>query len=107
MALYNEKIGEFTPDNLIASLDVTLVVKSFTAGEAKVRGEIINASGSPWSGEGDPFGIVCDDVAADVGTAYVSGIFNRKALEKVNGALTEEKITALRKVGIFVENAVG
>lgn len=113
MALYNEKIGEMTPDKLIANVDVKQVVQSISipSGTLK-RGTIVDATGKPLASGLIPHGILCDDVDASTGAVvaevYVTGAFNKNALITAGDyALTAENIKALRDGGIFVENAVG
>lgn len=111
MALYNEKIGELTYDNLIANVDVKQVVRSISipSGSLK-RGTVVDATGKPMASGLTPYGILCDDVDASAGAVvaevYVAGCFNKNALITAGEyALTAENIKALRDGGIFVENA--
>lgn len=113
MALYNEKIGELSHDNLIANVGVKQVVQaiSIPSGALK-RGTVVDASGKPLASGLTPFGILCDDVDASAGAVvaevYVAGCFNKGALLTAGGyTLTAENIKALRDGGIYVENAVG
>ncbi len=113
MALYNEKIGELTHDNLIANVDVKQVVQSISipSGTLK-RGTVVDATGKAMTTGLTPYGILCDDVDASAGAVvaevYVAGCFNKNALITAGEyALTAENIKALRDGGIFVENAVG
>lgn len=113
MALYNEKIGELTPDKLIANVDVKQVVQSISipSGTLK-RGTVVDATGKPLADSLTPHGILCDDVDASAGAVvaevYVAGCFNKNALIVADGyTLTAANIKALRDGGIFVENAVG
>ena len=113
MALYNEKIGELTQDNLIANVDIKQVVRSISipSGTLK-RGTVVDASGEALTTDLTPYGILCDDVDASAGATvaevYVAGAFNKNALITAGGySLTAENIKALRDGGIFVENAVG
>lgn len=112
MALYTEKIGELTQDNLIANLNVKQVVQSISipSGALK-RGTIVDATGKAMTTGLIPHGILCDDVDASAGAVvaevYVAGCFNKNALITAGGyALTAEDIKALRDGGIFIENAV-
>ena len=112
MALYTEKIGELTQDNLIANLNVKQVVQSISipSGTLK-RGTIVDATGKAMTTGLTPHGILCDDVDASAGAVvaevYVAGCFNKNALITAGGyALTAEDIKALRDGGIFIENAV-
>lgn len=113
MALYNGKIGEQTPDNLIANVDIKQVVRSISipSGTLK-RGTVVDATGKAMNTGMTPFGILCDDVDASTGAVvaevYVAGCFNKNALITADGyALTADDVKVLRYGGIFVENAVG
>ena len=110
--LYNGKIGEMTPDNLIASVHVKQVVQSITipSGTMK-RGTVVDASGKILNTGLTPHGILCDDVDASGGAVvaeiYVTGTFNKNALIVAEGyELSAENIKALRDGGIFVETAM-
>lgn len=117
MANYYEKLGEMTPDNLIASIHVKHHTASGTigagAGEVK-RGTVMALTGGKLSvmTEGaTPYGIMCDTVkvgdADEVVEVYLTGCFNKGALIVADGyALTANDIQALRNGGIFVENVV-
>ena len=113
MALYNEKIGELTQDNLVANVDVKQVVQSISipSGILK-RGSVVDASGKIMNTGLTAYGILCDDVDASAGAVvaevYVAGCFNKNALAVADGyTLSASDIQALRDGGIFVENAVG
>ena len=113
MALYNEKIGELTHDNLIASVDVKQIVQtiSIPSGTLK-RGTVVDSTGKILNTGLTPFGILCDDVDASAGAVvaevYLTGAFNKNALIVAEGyTLTADNIKALRDGGIFVETAVG
>ena len=116
MAIYNEKIGEMTPDNLIADVHVKQIVVSATvaanAGELK-RGTVVALSDGKLTAMTTgktPYGILCDDVDATseaVAEVYVSGVFNKHALIVKSGyTLTAADITALRNGGIYLENSM-
>lgn len=117
MANYYEKLGEMTPDNLIASIHVKHHTASGTigagAGEVK-RGTVMALTGGKLSvmTEGaTPYGIMCDTVkvgaADEVVEVYLTGCFNKGALIVADGyELTANDIQALRNGGIFVENVV-
>jgi hypothetical protein len=111
--LYNEKIGELIPNNLIANVDVKQVVQSISipSGILK-RGTVVDATGKALTTDLVPHGILCDDVDASTGAVvaevYVAGCFNKNALIVADGyTLSAANIKALRDGGIFVENAVG
>ena len=116
MAIYNEKIGEMTPDNLIADVHVKQIVVSATvaanAGELK-RGTVVALSDGKLTAMTTgktPYGILCDTVtvgaADEVVEVYLTGKFNKNALIVANGyTLTDTDIQTLRNGGIFVENA--
>lgn len=120
MAIYNKKIGEMTPDNLIADIHVKQVVVSGTiaagAGVLK-RGTVLGMAAdaeklSVYDGsEGvTPYGILCDETDATedaVAEVYLTGKFNKGALVVADGyELTASDIQILRNGGIFVENVV-
>lgn len=118
MAIYNEKLGELTHDNLIADIHVKQITGSGTVGAnagALKRGTVmaltdgklaVMASGKT------PYGILTDDVtvgaADEVVELYLTGKFNKAALIVAEGyELTAADIQTLRNGGIFVENVVG
>ena len=118
MANNLEKLGEMTPDNLIASIQVKQITGSVTvvsgAGVVK-RGTVLakNDEGKMVvMADGlTPYGVLCDDVDATeadvVGEAYLTGCFNKSALIVADGyELTADDVQALRNGGIFVENVV-
>ena len=118
MANYCEKLGEMTPDNLVASIHVKQITGSVIvasgAGVLK-RGTVLakdTAGKMVAMAEGKtPYGILCDDVDAtaadEVGEAYLTGCFNKNALHVASGyELTDADITALRNGGIYLENSV-
>jgi hypothetical protein len=118
MAKYYEKIGEMTPDNLIASINVGQIVVSGTiaagAGEVK-RGTVMSKGDdgklSVMKDGATPFGILTDTVKVgdtdEVVEVYIAGSFNKNALIVGEGyALTADDIQKMRDGGIYVENAV-
>lgn len=122
MAIYNEKIGEMTRDNLFTSTYVKQIVVSGTlaSGQGKLaRGTVVALDAatnklSILGTDGDtliPYGVLCDEVDATaedaVGTLYMTGQFNKAALIVKEGyTLTAEDIAKLRNAGIFIENTV-
>ena len=116
MALYNEKIGELTADNLIANIDVPTKTQSVTLAAAQgvlKRGTVVALDGDTakiMATGLTPHGIICDDVDATeeaVAEVYVAGCFNKAALIVASDyELTAANIAALRNGGIFVENVV-
>lgn len=117
MAIYNEKIGELIPDNLIADIHVKQIVVSGTvganAGELK-RGTVMALDTGKLvamtTGK-TPYGILTDNVTVgdtdEVVEVYLTGKFNKDALHVADGyALTAEDIQTLRNGGIFVENTM-
>lgn len=117
MSIYNEKVGELTPDKLIADIYVKHIIGSgtvaATAGELK-RGTVMALTDGKLAimntGK-TPYGILCDDVTVgdtdEVVEVYLTGKFNKDALIVAEGyALTETDIQTLRNGGIFVENVV-
>lgn len=117
MAIYNEKLGEMTHDNLIADISVKLIPVSGTiaagAGELK-RGTVLALTDgklAPMNTGLTPYGVLCDAVtvgdADEVVEVYVAGQFNKGALFVAEGyELTAADINTLRNGGIFVENAM-
>ena len=115
--LYNEKLGEMTPDNLIADIHVKQIVCSGTvaaAAGALKRGTVMALSGGKLAvmkSTLTPYGILTDDVTVgdtdEVVEVYVTGKFNKAALIVAEGyTLSETDIQTLRNGGIFVENVV-
>lgn len=122
MAIYNEKIGEMTRDNLFADIYVKQIVSSgvIAAGQGKLaRGTILALDVASnklaiMGTEGEnliPYGVLCDAVDATAEDAvcelYMTGKFNKSALIVKEGyTLTAEDISMLRNAGIFMENTV-
>lgn len=118
MAIYNEKIGEMTHDNLIADTHVKQITGSGIVGAntgALKRGTVMALDSGKLvamtTGK-TPYGILTDDVnvgaADEVVEVYLTGKFNKNALIVAAGyTLTATDIQTLRNGGIFVENAVG
>ena len=116
MAIYNEKIGEMTADNLIAKTDIQTKVQGVTLAAAQgtvKRGTVVALDGDEakvMASGLTAHGIICDDVdatEATVAEVYVTGCFNKAALIVSEGyELTAADIAALRNGGIFVENIV-
>lgn len=117
MANRCEKLGEMIPDNLFASIHVKQITGSGVvaagAGEIK-RGTIMAAADGKlavMTSGATPYGVMCDTVNVadedEVVEVYLTGCFNRGALEEATGIeLTADDIQALRNGGIFVENVV-
>lgn len=118
MANNLQKLGEFTPDNLIASIHVKQRTCSGTitagAGEVK-RGAVLAQSENGklviMAGGRTPYGVMCDTVtvgdADEVVEVYLTGCFNHAALNEATGyELTAADIQALRNGGIFIENVM-
>ena len=115
MALYNEKIGELTHDNLIASTAVRLLTQSVTVASGQgvlARGTVValDAGKAKILNTGlTAHGVLCDEVDATsadaVAEVYVTGCFNKDALIVADGyALTDADAKTLRDGGIFFEN---
>lgn len=121
--LYRQ-IGEYTPDNLIASHDMPILVKGIKLAKNQgivTRGTvlgIITATGlakpadmTKADGTEKAFCITTDTINTDSETdisttAYVSGIFNKNAL-LVGGADTiSDHETKLREMGIFLKDNI-
>lgn len=118
MAIYNEKLGELTHDNLIADTHVKQIIGSGTVGAtagALKRGTVMALTGGKLAvmkSTLTPYGILTDDVTVgatdEVVEVYLTGKFNKAALIVAEGyELTEADIQTLRNGGIFVENVVG
>lgn len=117
MAIYNEKLGELTHDNLIADIHVKRIIGSGTVaaatGELK-RGTVMALDGGklvPMNTGKTPYGILTDGVTVgdtdEVVEVYLTGKFNKTALIVAEGyTMTETDIQTLRNGGIFVENVV-
>ena len=114
MAQYNEVIGEFTPDKLIANFNFPILTQGIplAAGQGVLkRGSVIDDGGNLINAnDANPFGILCDDVdttEATVAEVYVSGCFNKGALIVGDGyELNTANAVMLRATGIYVENIV-
>ena len=115
MAIYNEKLGEMTRDNLIADINVKQVIISGTiaSGEGKLeRGTVLALSNDKlvvMKTGLTPYGVLCDAVDATdadaVGEVYVAGQFNKGALIVAEGyTMTTEDVQKLRNGGIYIEN---
>lgn len=118
MAIYNEKLGEMTPDNLIADIHVKQVTGSgivAAAAGALKRGTVMAMTGGKLAvmkSSLTPYGILTDDVTVgdtdETVEVYLTGKFNKGALIVADGyTLSESDIQTLRNGGIFVENVVG
>ncbi|OLS34211.1 hypothetical protein BTR22_19170 [Alkalihalophilus pseudofirmus] len=124
MEQLHEQIGEYHPDNLIAGIEMPLLVKGVTLEKGQgllVRGTVVALKGDSGhsvridSGSEDggttPYGILTDTINTDVDedvvtTCYVSGVFNQNALVFGGSdtyATHEEK---LREKGIFLKENV-
>lgn len=113
MALYNEVIGESTPDKLFANFNIPVHTQSvtLTAGQGVLkRGTVLTADGKIMASGLTPYGILCDDVdtaTETVAEVYVSGCCNKGALIVADGyELAAADVLALRNGGIYVENIV-
>lgn len=123
MTQLKSNTGNFTPDNLIAGIDVPQLVKAVTLKSAQgvvKRGTvlgIITASGlavpvdsSKSDGSQTANCILVNDVdttGGDVVTeAYVSGHFNRKALIFGGTDTAAQHETKLRELGIFLSDNI-
>lgn len=112
--LYNEKIGEMTPDNLVASTLVHQITSAITipsgTGVLK-RGTVVDSAGAVMASGKTAYAILCDDVDTTAGSVvaevYVAGCFNANALIVAEGyTLTAADLLALRNGGIYIENAM-
>lgn len=116
MTLYNEVIGEFTPDKLIANIHVKTLTQSVTVAASQgvlQRGTVLALDGTEakiMATGLTPHGVLCDDVDATeaaVAEVYVTGCFNKGALIVADGYdLTAADVLALRNGGIFLENVM-
>lgn len=128
MAIYNDKLGEMVPDNLIADPTVKQIIQTgvISSGQGVLaRGTVVDLStGSSGTGKlvihgtaaGSnetltPYGVLTDDADATsadaVAEVYVTGKFHKSALIVKNSTtLSVADIQALRNGGIFVENVM-
>jgi hypothetical protein len=121
----NETLDQFTPDNLLAGHEVPVVVKGVTLAKGQgvlKRGTVvanITASGlakpvdrTKADGTQIPVGILTDTVDTGDGTAltdykttaYVSGLFNGKALIFGGTDTVANHETKLRELGIYLKD---
>lgn len=119
-----KKIGEHTPDNLIAGHEVPILVNGVVLAKQQgvlLRGTvvgIVSATGlaapvdkSKTDGTEVPFGILTDDINTDQDsdvktTSYVSGLFNSAALIFGGTDTVVDHETRLRERGIFVKENI-
>lgn len=123
MAQLNSNTGNFTPDNLIAGIDVPLLVKSviLKSGQGLVaRGTVlgivtvdglavkVNSQAADGSQTADCILVNDVDTAAGnvVAEAYISGHFNRKALRFGGSDTAAQHETKLRERGIFLSDNI-
>ena len=117
MAIYNEKLGELTRDNLIDDIAVKQVITTGTiaSGQGKLeRGTVLALSSGKlviMNTGLEPYGILGDAVDATSGDAvcevYVAGQFNKNALIVKSGyTMTTEDVQKLRNGGIYIENVM-
>lgn len=118
MAIYNEKLGELTHNNLIADTHVKLITGSGIVAAntgALEQGTVMAMDGGKLvvmnTGK-TPYGILTDDVTVggedETVEVYLTGKFNKGALKVASGyTLTADDIQTLRNGGIFVETVVG
>lgn len=112
------KIDEFTPDNLINDITVSNVTKSvkLKKGTQLERGTVLTKDKTGVYKKFNianietekPDCILADDVNADddvFAVAYVTGVFNRKALI-LDGQLTDAAEDILRDKGIYLKDNV-
>ncbi|QQE75713.1 head decoration protein [Brevibacillus composti] len=119
----NTNTGNFTPDNLIAGIDVPQQVKAVTlkSGQGVVaRGTVlgivtadglavkVNSANADGSQTADC--ILVNDVDTTAGNvvaeAYISGQFNRKALIFGGSDTAAQHETTLRERGIFLSDNI-
>ena len=117
-----KKEGEYTPDNLIAGLNVPCLITGVKLKEGQgvlkrgtvigilKTGEAVAVDKSKDDGSNIPYGILTDDVdtTESIGaTVYISGLFNKKALHfggKDDKASDYEN--KLRELGVFLKNVI-
>ncbi|MDA3732381.1 hypothetical protein PBV87_12870 [Niameybacter massiliensis] len=107
-----QKVGEFTPDKLIAGnthpID-TKGVEIATGSGVLVRGTLINATGTMCTATSDvPVGILCDDVTQNSsGTTaalmYISGDFKASEITVGDDVTVTSFELELQKLGIFLK----
>ena len=118
--MYN-KIGEFTPDNLIASNEMPILVEGIKLAKAQgivKRGTVlglVTAGGvakpvdsTKTDGTEAPYAILTDDIdttgSVDVTTtAYTTGVFNKDALIFGGSDTVANHKLELRKLGIHLK----
>lgn len=122
MPNYNETVGHFVPDRLLAGNTIPVHTASATiaAGQSQLQRGAVLAMGADGklkllsaesAGASEvPYGILCDNVDATaeaVAEVYVSGQFNSAVLvTKESYKLTAADIKALRDGGIYLENTM-
>ena len=116
-----EKIGDCTPDNLIAGHEVPVLLKgvALASGQGVVKrgtvlgivtangkGKVVDKTVDPKDGTETAYGILADDVdttAADItAQVYTSGLFNRKALIFAENNTAADHEETLRGLGINI-----
>jgi len=117
------KLGEFAPDNLIAGIEITPIIKGVVLGPDLgyvARGTVLglNEDGTcaPVDSEADdgseaPYAILAAGVATDetlmsAAEAYFTGVFNAKALIFGGDDTIALHEAALRALGIHVKTNV-
>jgi len=117
------KLGELTPDNLIAGLEITPIIKGVVLGADLgfvARGTVLglkdDGSCAPVDSEAQdgsetPYAILAYGVATDgtltsAAEAYFTGVFNALALVFGGDDTIATHEGALRKLGIFVKENI-
>ncbi|NLT94859.1 MAG: head decoration protein [Clostridia bacterium] len=120
----NSTIGGYTPDNLIAGHEVPLLVKGITLAKNQgvvARGTVLGivkdsglakpVDSTKTDGSEVPYCILTDTIDTDgeedvKATAYVSGLFNSKALIFGGDDTIEQHENKLRELGIFLRENI-
>lgn len=117
-----ESLGTFTPDNLIAGNEITILTAgvTITSGQGVLkRGTVIGivtetgkgkkVDKTAVDGSQVPYAILTDDVDTTTEittTAYISGLFNINALIFGGTDTAVDYETELRKLGIFLKKVI-
>jgi len=115
----HHQIGEITPDNLIAGLEITPITGGVVIASGvgmlprgavlgmKSSGKCALVDSTAEDGSEKPFAILAEDVLADTGdvaaTAYKTGVFNRLALTLGGTDTPETHEAELRALGIHLK----
>lgn len=119
----HSRIGEFTPDNLIAGHEFPVLTKEVVVkgNQGKLlRGTVVGLESetklavpvvsTATDGSQTPYGILTDNVDTASGqvvtTCYVSGLFNANALHFGGEDTAETHEAKLRELGIYIKENI-